>query len=258
MAAIDDDIDRLYQIGLGAFVAERNALAKRTKRADMKALEKPAAPAWAVNQLYWHERDTFERLVAASEAVRGAHRALLAGATADVRAAETAHREALRAALASAKRFLTDGGLAASPATLDAVSRTLEALPHPAANGRLTAPLTPLGLDALSGLTLAPLPPRALRVVPHPTRPREEVADQSDEPTTMAEAGLAARRRAALAERRRSAEAEVTEAQTALAAAEDRLAEAEREVVGRRRDRDAARDRVAAALLAVRAVGDIE
>lgn len=258
MADIDDAIDRLYQIGLGAFVAERNALAKSAKRPDVKALEKPGAAAWAVNQIYWHDRDGLDRLIAASEGVRAAHRTLLSGAKADVRAAEVAHREALRSALASARRFLTEGGLAASPTTLEAVGRTLEALPHPDANGRLTAPLSPLGLDALSGLTLAPLPERTpLRIVRHVVRTRNEPTADASAPDPEAEAAAEARR-AAAAERRQAAETEVSEAQTALAAAEARLSDAERDAAERRRDRDTARDRVAAALAAVRSIADIE
>ena len=61
--ATDDQIDRLYQIGLEAFIAERNALAKTSRHAALKSLPKPSVPAWAVNQIYWHERAIFDRLV---------------------------------------------------------------------------------------------------------------------------------------------------------------------------------------------------
>lgn len=251
MTDIDDAIDRLYQIGLDAFVAERNALAKAAKRPDVKALEKPAAPAWAVNQLYWRQRAVFDRLVAASEAVRAAHRALLTGQPADVRAAEAAHRDAMREAQSVVRTALSEAGVAASPSTLEAIGRTLEALPHVEANGRLTKPLTPQGLDALAGLTLAP-PREAARVLAMPSPPAASGADATNR------AADAARRAEARAERRRAAEEEVRAAQVALVDADARLEEAERDLAARRRDRDAARDRVAAALAAVRSVDDFE
>src|SRR5262245_47578450 len=96
MATSDDDIDQLYQGDLDSFVARRNALAKSARQPDLKALEKPSVPAWAVNQLYWRERPLFDRVVAASDARREAHRRHLAGQPADVRAAETAHAEIVR------------------------------------------------------------------------------------------------------------------------------------------------------------------
>lgn len=160
MSDPDAGIDALYQGDLAAFVAARNALAKTLKRPDLKTLEKPTAPAWAVNQLFWRDRAVFDRLVEASEALRAAHRDALSGQPADLRTSESAHRAALREALVAAQRRLTGAGHAASPATVDAIRRTLEALPHPDAKGRLVQPLSPAGLEALAGLTVAPAAPR--------------------------------------------------------------------------------------------------
>ena len=67
MADLDSDIDRLYQGPLDAFIDARNALAKASKVAAVKALVKPSLPAWAVNQLHWHQRALVDRLVAASQ-----------------------------------------------------------------------------------------------------------------------------------------------------------------------------------------------
>ncbi len=66
--------------------------------------------------------------------------------------------------LADARAVLTEGGHPITPATLDAVRDTLQALPSPEANGRLTRPLAPKGFEALAGFTVAPaLPGRAAR-----------------------------------------------------------------------------------------------
>ena len=170
MSDIDDEIDRLYQGPLEAFTEARNALAKSAKRADLKTLQKPNLPAWVVNQLHWHRRPVIDRLVAAAEAVRLEHGKALTGKNADVRAAEQAHRDLVKDGLAAAREVLAEGGHPATPATLDAIRETLQALPSPEANGRLTRALSPRGFEALAGLTVtAPARP-AMHVVPPPKR----------------------------------------------------------------------------------------
>src|SRR5262245_22840428 len=129
--SFDADIDALYQLPLNEFIAARNALAKRAGAAApaIKALEKPNAPAWAVNQLYWARRGVFDRLAKAAEQLRAAHTARLAGKSADVARAEDAHRVAREAAVREARTLLKDGGDAATPATMTAVTETLDSLP---------------------------------------------------------------------------------------------------------------------------------
>jgi hypothetical protein len=105
--------------------------------------------------LYWKERRTYDRLTATAEQLRAEHRRLLTGKSADIRAAEQTHREAVRAALDSVKRVLHEGGHAATEATLTAVQETLEALPSDDAPGRLVKPLKPRGFEALAGLPQA-------------------------------------------------------------------------------------------------------
>ncbi len=171
MADIDTAIDHLFQGPLEAFTDARNALAKAAKRPDVKALAKPSLPAWAVNQVYWHHRQVIDRLVTASEAVRAAHERALAGESADIAGADQAHREALREAAAAAKAVLTGGGHALTPGTLDAIRDTLQALPSPDANGRLSRPLAPRGLEALAGLVFAARVPGPA-AAPPPSRAR--------------------------------------------------------------------------------------
>lgn len=243
MPDIDDAIDRLYQGPLDTFTEARNALAKSAKRPDVKGLAKPSLPAWAVNQLYWHRRPVFDRLVAAAGALRSQHERALSGKPADLRVAEQAHREVVKAALAEAKAVLAEGGHPVTAATLDAVRDTLQVLPSPEANGRLARPLAPRGFEALAGLAVAPARP-ALRVVSsrapeQPGTDDDAVADaDADAEAERARVQRDAEREAR--ERRKTAEKALEQARAALQRAEIALDDAER-VAGRRRvERDAA------------------
>lgn len=151
MTAAPDGMDALYQVPLAEFTAARNALAKSmgTAGAEVRALEKPSLPAWAVNQVFWKSRDIWDDLVAASVAMRQAHVQKISGLDADVPAAEAAHQQALRAALSAARTHITAAGDKATPATIEAITDTLGAIPTEDSPGRFTKPLKPLGLAAL-------------------------------------------------------------------------------------------------------------
>ena len=247
MPDIDAEIDALYQGPLEAFTDARNALAKSAKRADIKTLQKPSLPAWAVNQLFWHRRPVIDRLVKAAEAVRLEHGKTLAGKAADIRAAEQAHRDAVKDALAEARTALGEAGHPLTAATLDAVRDTLQVLPSPEANGRLTRPLAPQGFAALAGFTVAPGRPD-LRVVPPRTQAagsadKTDAVDDDAEAEAEAEAARArARREAERAERerRKAAEKALESARAALQRADIALDDAERVAKKRRAERDLA------------------
>ena len=125
------DIDRLYQLPLGDFTAARNALAKTAgaRAAEVKALEKPTAAAWAVNQLYWRERKTWGTLVRASDRVRAAHQQLLKGKKVDLATLEAQHGAAVKQASEIVRALLAQSGDPATPATMKSVVDTLHALP---------------------------------------------------------------------------------------------------------------------------------
>lgn len=157
MSALDAAIDELYGLPLAAFTAARNALAKSLKgdeRALVKRLEKPAVAPWAVNQLYWRERRTYDRLMAEGRALRSAQIDTLEGTSTDLHGSTADHRAALAAALATATRLAAQAG--ASPAP-DPLARMLEALslaPEPAiATGRFTEVIQLAGFEALAGVT---------------------------------------------------------------------------------------------------------
>ena len=152
----DADVDRLYQLPLGEFTAARNALAKDAKHAaDIRALSKPPLAAWAVNQLYWKNRRTWDALVDAAEHLRRVNKAVLGGRSGDVRAAGAAHDAAVRDALKATLDQLTLAGHPVTEATRQAVLNTLRALPADEPPGRLTRVLQPGAFEVLAGLTIA-------------------------------------------------------------------------------------------------------
>jgi hypothetical protein len=154
MPSLDDEIDHLYQLPTGDFTAARNALAKRAgvRAADIRRLTKPNPAAWAVNQVYWHRRPVFGALVKASEARRAAHVHQLRGEGTDPAVADARHRAALDTAFDQAVAFLRHAGDALAPPTLEAITRTLEAVPSDEIQGRLTRPVDPVGFSMLASL----------------------------------------------------------------------------------------------------------
>jgi len=265
---IDADVDRLYQLPLDQFTGARNALAKELKRPAIKGLEKPSIAAWAVNQLYWKERSSYNRLTQAGERLRAEHRKLLTGKSADIRAAEQGHREALRTAVDKIKRLLNDSGHAATEATLTAVQETLEALPSDDRAGRLVKPLKPMGFEALAGIPSASLragpsaslragPSTSLRAGPStsvaagrsrtPPRPGSGPAGASglklvksatDEKWVRDEAKRREKEERERKERQREAEKELKAAEAAMLRAEDAVKKAEKALGELRATRD--------------------
>lgn len=163
--AAQSDIDALFQLPLQEFTAARNALATKLKKGghakaadQIKALTKPSAPAWAVNQLFWNHRIALDRLLAAGERFRKAQTAQLAGKSADIREPLEARRAALSDLSSRAAKILTEAGSAAAPDTMRRVTTTLEALstyagvPGTPQAGHLTDDVQPPGFEALAAL----------------------------------------------------------------------------------------------------------
>ncbi|HKT82100.1 MAG TPA: hypothetical protein VJP86_17850 [Vicinamibacterales bacterium] len=239
MPTLESQIDDLYKRPLDAFVASRTALAKTLDKEDakrVKALPKPTVVPWAANQVYWHARDDFDRLLKTGQKLRDAQVvALSGGKSADIRSATEAHRAALATALMSAVKLAAAAGVHPNA---DELSRTLEALsmaretgePH----GRLTRPLTPAGFEALAGVDVKPGSPwRALETTLADRQTHRETKEPAKPPGSKAQAAKAAAlERARLAEERaREAEekkrlAAIARAEAALASARDEEAEA--------------------------------
>jgi DNA repair exonuclease SbcCD ATPase subunit len=159
------DVDDLFKLPPGEFTAARNALVAKLKKsgrddeaAQVKMLPKPPASAWAVNQVYWRHRKSFDQLLAAGEKFKKAQTAQLAGKAADLRGPLDARRQALADLSKVAADVLREAGYTATPDAMRRINTTLEALAtygsHPEAPpaGRLTNDIDPPGFEALTAL----------------------------------------------------------------------------------------------------------
>lgn len=84
--AVEQAADEIYGLPLADFTKRRDELAKKLrtdgKRADadaVKALRKPTAAAWAMNQLARRRSKDVKRLLATGKRLRAAHEALYSG-----------------------------------------------------------------------------------------------------------------------------------------------------------------------------------
>ena len=269
--SLEADLNRLYQLPPEQFVAERNSLAKRAGAdgADIRALPKPTAPVWAVNQLYWQQPEIYRALLDSAENLRATHKAVLGGRKGDLRAASRAHEEALERALKAALAIAGEGKRTPTDTARQAIGAILRALPAGDPPGRLRQAVTPGGFEILAGL------PAGGRVVPGPARTSSQPAAQKSgkggEPAKKVDKAAVARaqrevevtsRSLAAAEQtarreefeaaRAAREAEkvqrrIKRAREAIQAAQAELEEAEREDADAQKKLDAARSRAASA-----------
>ncbi len=186
-SGIDAEIDALFRLSLAEFTGARNALATRLKKEGrtldaerVKALAKPPAPAWAVNQLYWQDPKSIELLLAVGERVRKAQTGQVKNA--DLRGLLDEKKQMTTAMMARASAILAAAGHAASPEAMRRVSATLESLAvwgdtegAPKA-GRLTADLDPPGFDALAALMGGKKPEAAKVLLFRSPKPAEDPA----------------------------------------------------------------------------------
>jgi hypothetical protein len=161
----DSEIDDLFKLELADFTAARNALASKLQKAgdkdaaaQVKGLAKPPVSAWVVNQLYWRNREAFDRLLTAGARLRQAQASQLAGHVTNLRELLTTHRETLTELVKQAGTILSKSGHQPSPDIMRRVTMTLEGLAAqgllegaPAA-GRLTADVDPPGFETISAL----------------------------------------------------------------------------------------------------------
>lgn len=149
-------IEDLYRAELSEFVAVRKRLADELKAAGKKELAaqvsklgRPSVSAWAVNRLWWQQRELFAELLAAAARVKNGERD-----------ANREHRELLGELRERATALLKDAGNAASDTTLRRVTATLSALAanggfEPDPPGALVADRDPPGFEALEGMLAA-------------------------------------------------------------------------------------------------------
>jgi hypothetical protein len=171
---VDEAAELLYGLPLEEFTAARNAAAKelrgrglREEAEAVKALAKPSAAAWAVNQLTRRRHADLDEFLEAAAAARDAQ---LSGAG-DARDAVQRQRQALETLVRTAGEEL--GG--ASEAVAARIRQTLEAaaVDDGAAEavrlGRLDKELEPAGFGTLAAH--APKVPRGKRAAPRRETP---------------------------------------------------------------------------------------
>jgi hypothetical protein len=229
---LEQQIDDIYRQPLNEFVNARNALAKTLAKDDAKrvrALAKPTVVPWAVNQVYWRARHTYDRLMKSGEQLRKAQIAALEGRKADVRAAGEAHRRAIADAVAEAERLAATSGSKPAP---DALMRTFESLSlattPPDAPGRLTDALQPAGFEALAGITpVAPPPERRPAPSKAPLQRGHQPLQPDNQPPEAVHQKRDKEREAREAREREEAAREAREHDAAVRKAEARLARIE-------------------------------
>jgi hypothetical protein len=243
MTTPDGSIDALYQLPLSEFTAARNALAKTATGAaakDLRALPKPTVLPWAVNQVFWHARSLYDKVLARGRALRTAQLAALKGQKADVRAAADAHRKAIGDAVGRAIELAAKQNLKLEPEPLSRMFDVLSlAAEHPGTPGRLTEILKPQGFESLAGVAIAKGQGAALKAVD--AKPKAQASSSKGQESSRK--AQEAERKAADEERR---------AERARQQAEDEVQKAERELERAKTLESAARRDVERATFAVR------
>ncbi|HZD78878.1 MAG TPA: hypothetical protein VE646_02400 [Actinomycetota bacterium] len=163
------EIDELFGLEPGRFVAARDELVKRLREGgqearatQVKALRRPTVAAWTLNQLARQHREELRGLLEAGEELRRAQRTILSGGSADL----TGAGERRRALIAELMRWA--GELLAaqrrdSAATREAIREGLEAASadeqtaRAALEGHLSkGPSAPVGFGGIDGLQVVP------------------------------------------------------------------------------------------------------
>jgi hypothetical protein len=235
--AANRDIDRLYGLPLEEFIAERNALMRELRKSgrkeeaeEVRALKKPPATAWAVNQLARREPAKIAELIRAGDALRKAQRDVLGGKSADVREASRAQHDLADELVDEARVVLEEAGTKATQAAAQRISTTLRAAStDPSAakllrKGRLTGDIESIGFGPL--LHVAPKTGRSAKAA----RPAKKTPRVDRRKVDAAKARVREEREAlAQAEREAAAARKAAErAQRAAERAAERVEAAER------------------------------
>ena len=160
--SLENEVDQLFQLPLSDFIAARKALAARLKQVGhqteaerVKVLAKPSTSAWAVNQLYWQHRETFDELIVAGERFRKAQTSRGAGRVTDMREALDVRRKVLSDLEELAADLLRSEGHNPTLDMLRRITTTLEALsaydssPEAPKFGRMSHDVDPPGFESL-------------------------------------------------------------------------------------------------------------
>jgi hypothetical protein len=252
-SALDSRIDGLYAEPLSSFVTARNALAGELRRTDpaasatVKALARPTITAWAINQVYWHARPDYDRLLEAGDELRRLQQQVLFGRGADTREATDGRQQAIRRVTDRAAAFLAQAGHPASDTVRQRLAVTADAIAafgsHPAGftHGRLERELDPPGFEALASLGApalrlvksarqAPTAPEPTAPKPAPTAPAAHRAGPSQAERDRKGREAEQQREREEREQRRALEQSLKEAEREVRVQQERAARAAREV----------------------------
>lgn len=164
MTPLEKAIAALYRLPLTDFVSARTRLARTLSGDDakqVKGLAKPTVIPWAVNQLYWHDRRVYDRVISTGARLRLLQIAALeGGAVNDIRVATEANQEAIAHAVKVATQLALAHGIHPQGDGLTQMFGALAAAATPPQPpGRLTAILMqPTGFAALEGVTIKAKP----------------------------------------------------------------------------------------------------
>lgn len=238
---MEDELDRLFELPLAEFTAARNQLAKTLKAAgdtaaadEIRALAKPSAPAWAVNQLTRVERRAVGDLLDAGEALRREQERVLrkGGTTDSLREAAARQRDAIDRLTRRAQAVFDETGRPATAPMIERIARTLQAASVDEDGrrlleaGRLTEELEPVGFGAFGAFHVPARPPAPSA--------RDELAEKR----RQREEGR--QRRKELRQKMQQLERAAREAERAAGRAESEAAEARRLADNLRAEADAA------------------
>lgn len=163
----EEEVGDLYKKPLGDFTRARDELAKRLRQAGdkgasdrVKALRRPTAAAWTLNQLVRRYPQRVEALLDAGERLREAQRGALApGGAQGLRDAGQKHRAIVNELLRAAPALFAEGGYREKGNPMDRLRDSLLATPTASpsdlerlARGRLSGEIEPGDLSELLGL----------------------------------------------------------------------------------------------------------
>jgi hypothetical protein len=272
---LDPRLDRLFEVPLESFVAERDALVKalraegdRALAREATAMKRPTAAAWMLDQLVRSGESVALDALAAAERLGAAQTAALDGDRSGLQAAMSAYRTAVEQLLGHVRRKLRPGGKAPTQAALEHLRELVLAtagdpdLAAIARAGRLVEdpePADPFGLgvappaeEAVPRSRRETAPDRGKDRAPAEPRGKERApAGPRGKERPTAEARRREEREAAEARRREEREAAEARRREEREAAEAALDEAARAVAARRRDARAADDTLSAARAAL-------
>jgi hypothetical protein len=243
-------VDALYGLPSDEFTPARDALAKELRSAGerdaaawVKALRKPSAPAWLVNQLARTQGKAARRLIEAGENLQAAQQRVLAGKSSagELARAGVEQGEAIGGLMSLAPGVLDSDGHSPSAATLEKAEQTLRAVPldqqarDEFAVGRLTREHRATGFGLLdAGGAAAPAAPAA------PAKPKPKRSDKQEAAADKA----AAREKQRHIEQRAKARQALKDARALQAARRRAVTEAKGELSQARREAERAERRL--------------